>query len=619
MVIAIFAFVIMALPVGAVDDGPLVAVSRINSRNTAEFIEIHNYSTTPVEISELNIRVFNSAGNQNFSRTMRNSVFAPGGFIVIAQSGALADFDESFTANSITPQGGRIEIWLDGQMESDICWGTIDSCAEVITIADSDIFMSDRCQDDEICANETTRFGGLSDIVEPTLPCEYNYEILADDPACVAPTDPTDPIDPPINHCAGIMITEIGANLDEENKFIEIFNPTDAEIDLTGCRVEVATGASAPRTFVFDAESLDAGEYRVIGTVGTAIVINKTTGGTICILSTDGQVEESCVTYGALKANTSWALIGDVWQETTAMTPGAANPLPKPLNLCEGLTINEIGANIDEQFIEIANSTNAPVDLTDCRLMTNRSATKYYEFGVEILSVGALKVVKIADTELTLTKTTAGTVYILSSDGQAEVDAISYSNLTKNTSWALVGDGWVQTFNITMGRENVYQEFPACQEGYFRNLETGRCNKFVEPSVPAPCAAGQYRNPETNRCRKIETGSTLAPCQEGYERNPLTNRCRKITTDTGGLKPCAEGYERNPDTNRCRKITSSEPGQYAVRIDPPGANSLWQWVGGGIVAATIAIVILQYRMEIGQFLRRLLQKIGRQKFATGVE
>ena len=632
-------------------DNSQIAVSRINSKNGEEFVEIYNFSPRPIAIANLDIKAYRNADPDakpnSTSKSFNNQTLVGNGFILIKQGGTASNSDASYgaTVNNITKDGGIVKVSLDSIPTYEICWGDVD-CENRINISDNSIFTTDRCSADLICASSEKRFGGLTDIAicqfnplflandencvdpNPAEPCEFNQGILANDPLCIEPADPEDPDDPPItppepetNNCAKLMITEISANVDEADKFIEIFNPTDMPLNLTGCQIvtynESGNPPSGSKTFIFGDEILDAGQYRAIKIADTPLKLNKTTGGTVCVVSIDGQIEEPCVTYGKLKANSAWALIGDNWQETFILTPGALNPEPLPLNLCAGLRVNEIGANLDDQFVEI--TADRDVDLTGCRLMTNRSATKYYEFGQEILLSGALKVISIADTDLTLTKTTTGTVYLIASDGVTEIDAVTYENLAKNTSWALVDSEWVQTYAITRGGVNVNQEFAACQEGYFRNLETGRCNKIVEPDVLKPCPEGQYRNPETNRCRSLtSSGTTLVPCQEGYERNPLTNRCRKIAT-TDDPKPCAEGYERNPETNRCRKIVSSAPAGFAVKMPPPDGNNLWQWAVGAIVALTGMVIIFQYRAEIGRFFQKLFKKTYDPNVATGVK
>jgi hypothetical protein len=82
-----------------------------------------------------------------------------------------------------------------------------------------------------------------------------------------------------------------------------------------------------------------------------------------------------------------------------------------------------------------------------------------------------------------------------------------------------------------------------------------KANELLESK---PCPAGQTRNGDTGRCINIiEEAAGLAPCSEGKERNPATNRCRNIASLATALKACAANQVRNPVTNRCRKIDGS--------------------------------------------------------------
>jgi hypothetical protein len=205
-------------------------------------------------------------------------------------------------------------------------------------------------------------------------------------------------------------------------------------------------------------------------------------------------------------------------------------------NECQGIILTEIGANLDsaEQFIELFNGSTEPVVVSGCQLQTNRSTTKTYVLGELELASGEYLAIYIKDTELTLTKTTSGTVYLLAEDSLVEVDVQGYANLKATTSWALLPSGeWKQTYTPTPGQANIWQEYP-------------------------PCPAGQVRNPDTGRCVNIiPADEVLKPCLPHQERNPETNRCRSIASSANELKPCAPGQERNPETNRCRSVSSA--------------------------------------------------------------
>lgn len=263
-------------------------------------------------------------------------------------------------------------------------------------------------------------------------------------------------------------------------------------------------------------------------------------------------------------------------------------------SVCRKLKLNEIGSYMfdEDQFIEIKNTSNETINLSNCYLSTEQEKDKTFDNFIELddydLAPNGVYSFNVIDTDLPpLTKTT-GIVYLLDSNARTVTDYKRYSQVKKDTTTALspTDNKWYSTYTATPGEINVIDEYPACDDGYVRNPETHKCQKkLVAPDQTggtddrtdnsnslAPCKEGYERNPTTNRCRKIyedETEPTLTPCKAGYERNPETNRCRKITTgdtnnssddssESSGLTPCKEGYYRNPETNRCKKITDSD-------------------------------------------------------------
>lgn len=303
------------------------------------------------------------------------------------------------------------------------------------------------------------------------------------------------------------------------------------------------------------------------------------------------------------------------------------------LNRCEGLKLNEIGANLPsgEQFIEVKNINSQELDISGCRLATNRN-NKNYIFDEIKLQAGEVLAVKMDQTELTLVKTTRGTVYLLDSD-ENEIDKVTYDKLATNSSYSLVNGEWLQTYALTPGKENIFERWLPCDEGYFRNEATGRCNKVALSGLPVPCRDDQYRSKETGRCRNITAVRSLVPCKEGQYRSEETNRCRSIASAVSTIKPCAddqfrnpvtnrckkiastdelkechEGYERNPQTNRCRKIltASTDTAPFAPqKVKQIAEGALGWWALGGVSILALAIAAWQWRFEASQLFRRV--------------
>ena len=280
---------------------------------------------------------------------------------------------------------------------------------------------------------------------------------------------------------------------------------------------------------------------------------------------------------------------------------------------CMGLIFTEIYAYFEvdyaEQFVEIYNSTDEIVPLDGCAISYKN---KFYDLTGELYPNEYLGY-RNADLKLTKNPTSNNVLTLADANG-ADVASLTYLNGQKKaTSYAFFGTDesgiaiWRQTYAITPAEENVYQEFKSCPTGKVTNPLTGNCINFFEEEPLPDCPAGKFRNPETNRCKSYETlSSILAPCAEGYFRNPETNRCKKIVTTTE-LKPCDEGWERNPETNRCRKIRENDGADYGVQ--PTAYTDKSSFIGYGALAAAVTggvlYIVLQFRHEIGKFLRKL--------------
>lgn len=344
-------------------------------------------------------------------------------------------------------------------------------------------------------------------------------------------------------------------------------------------------------------------------------------------------VYDACLNLGGIDAGVPDGLYRD------QLTGNCTDVPPIPINICQGIIISEIAANVDDQFIELHNKTDKPVDLDGCLLQTNRN-NRTYEIEDIVLEPYAYMAIAVSDTDLLLTKTTTGSVYLLSADESVETDSVTYKNLSKNTSWSLIGETWQQTYLITPSELNVYQRYPACETGYFRSEETGRCNKIAEIIPLADCGEGRERNLDTGRCRNVVVGSSLTPCKEGQYRSEETNRCRSIvSTVASALKPCADDQFRNPETNRCRKIASSEdltdcgegrernpetnrcrnvqtasmplaPFATEPTIQQVQQDMLGWWMFGGVSLIAVGYAGWQWRFEAGRLMQQVRGKLS---------
>ena len=486
----------------------------------------------------------------------------------------------------------------------------------------------------------------------------------------------TDNSDKSTEENAPILISKIS----QDKKYVEMYNPTNQNVNLAGWKIEYYAGSGAKTVGkiaktvgkIFKDEVISANEFLVLSNdkiLAGAIKFDNNLGlaqndGSVVLLRSDGSVADT-VGWGNNSKSAGSPIKGGVkivWrcfideniidskflsgknlnnQEIVPYSrPNCKSPEPNPesskeLNKCEGLKLNEIASNVDEQFIEIINSGEKTVITTGCKLTVGDSGVRENISDIE-LNPGEFLTIKIKNTKLKLPKT-KGKVYLLDEAG-SQIDSAEYEKLAKSSSWSLIDDEWMQTFMITENSENIFKEYPDCQSGYERNV-LGRCVKIATPPVESPCPVGQYRHPETRRCRKIEAEKTITPCKDGYYRseetgrcrsiasaaaktlkpcpegqfsNSSTGRCKKIASTDDIVKECPEGFERNPQTKRCRKIKSANmpaAGSAAAEVKQVAGATWGWWVFGGVSLLAVGYGVWQWRWEISQIVRKMRESI----------
>ena len=480
-----------------------------------------------------------------------------------------------------------------------------------------------------------------------------------------------------IEENAPILISKIS----QDKKYVEIYNPTNQNVNLAGWKIEYHTGSGVETVGkIFKDEVISANGFLVLSNdkmLAGAIKFDNNLGlaqndGSVVLSRSDGSVSDTvgwgnnsksagspikggvkivwrCVIDGNIidsKNNSTDFLSGKnlnnqevlPYSRPSCKKP-ESNPGSKPpreLNKCEGLKLNEIASNVDEQFIEIVNSGEKTVITTGCKLAVGDAGVRENIGDIE-LSPGEFLTIKIKNTNLKLPKT-KGKVYLLDEAGSKIDAAAEYSSMPKGASWSLVDDEWTRTFAVTEGAANIFKEYPDCQSGYERNA-LGKCVKIVTPPVEGSCPVGQYRHPETRRCRKIEATKTITPCKDGYYRseetgrcrsiasaaaktlkpcpegqfrNSTTGRCKKIASTDDIAKECPEGFERNPQTKRCRKIKSANMptvGSAAAEVKQVAGATWGWWVFGGVSLLAVGYGVWQWRWEISQFVRKIRESI----------
>ena len=253
--------------------------------------------------------------------------------------------------------------------------------------------------------------------------------------------------------CPTLSFTEILAYYVESNaeQFVEIYNDSDEEVSLDGCRIlyrkkeyELSGVVEAKGYFVYHPD-------------GFKLTKNPSKENTIGLVDVKGTIVDELVYYNGQRKGVAYALVKDgdevEWMQTYLATPGAENIYQQFRSCEEGKVINELTGNCVKEQVEV----------------------------IKICPEG---------------------YYLNEATGRCKKEQVLIEKTCK--------DGYY--LNESTGRcRKIATETAVkiCNEGYYLNPLTGRCKKIVVEEEKT-CKEGYYLNPLTGRCKKNQenTGAT---------------------------------------------------------------------------------------------------------------
>lgn len=397
------------------------------------------------------------------------------------------------------------------------------------------------------------------------------------------PSVPTNPEpDETFDFTSSLIIKAInpGYKVNEQNdvgEFIELQNLSDAPILLAGVSLRYTNGSGKKITLLnFPEDSFLTGEYLLArykkspdaeqSDITYATSLALTTGplelvfgdevvDTICwtgktgcassFKSADPTTLVRNLSTGEFTHLPSYDAHYDVTSENLIL-PEPPDPVADETDnnkspQCPTLEFSEIFTyytdEASEQFIEFFNHGNQTVHLDGCAI---RYKKKSYQLSGEVPAQSYFAYYPHESFSLTKNPTTSNQIELIDADGQVVDELVYQHGQKKSMSYAKFYDAsgvetWAQTYALTPGAANNFQEQRTCPVGKTINPLTGNCVNVTSVNNSATeCPAGKYRNPLTGRCKNISSTSSTKECAEGYERNPETNRCRKIKTENQG-------------------------------------------------------------------------------------
>ncbi|HET7673689.1 MAG TPA: lamin tail domain-containing protein [Candidatus Saccharimonadales bacterium] len=382
----------------------LESVTCLDEDGKTEFVEIYNPLSQEIDVTNWEIDYTSASGKTTTPLYVFDGKILPSSYVLLAHDGHYADLaDAVFGVNDtkssgmLARSGGHIQIKDDtGQIIDMVGWGSavqIDFWPIVTEIPPG--FSTKRIMPDDALFDTGIAF------LAPTLPIDlaaggYIINQQTGDGTGYGNQDGDNNSDngdtdtggmgggdsQAQTSCDGIIISELLVNpggSDSGHEFIELHNPTDKTISITGCKLQTTDSS---KMYEFTDKEISPGEYLAFYNDLTGLTLTNSGGGKVFLVSPDESEDIYESDYPAsLDDDVSWSLIDGKWAQTFSVTPGAKNKL-LALKPCPAGEFRNPGTNRCNNIIEEAGGL-APCapgkernpDTHRCRNITSLSST----------------------------------------------------------------------------------------------------------------------------------------------------------------------------------------------------------------------------------------------------
>jgi hypothetical protein len=157
---------------------------------------------------------------------------------------------------------------------------------------------------------------------------------VTDPPAADPEPEPDQPTIPDAN--VGLkspLLSELLPNpaspqTDQDDEFIELYNPNDSPFDLSGYVLEVGL-TTKKRHIIPQGTELPSHAFLALFSADTNLTLSNS-GSQVVLVDPLGAVLASSTAYGVAKDGQSWVLANGTWQWTTKPTPNGVNVITTP-------------------------------------------------------------------------------------------------------------------------------------------------------------------------------------------------------------------------------------------------------------------------------------------------
>lgn len=316
----IFAFIIivliifgMPLSLSASSKNILITEVQTGSSTSAseEFVEIYNSSANDLDLSGWSMYYKSATGT---SWTKKASVISgtlkPGDFWLFS---ANLPGNTSFSSG-LSGTGGNLQIRDKlGNTIDQFGWGNANASLGTpasISAGGQSMYRIYNFET-KIFSNTDNNFADF-DISDAPTPAKFPIQDTAEQDTEVAVY--------PKLELSEIFPDPTSPQVDTADEFIEIYNPTDQEVDLSGWKLKDESGDE----YLIKDKSIAPKSRLAIFVLESKITLNNT-GDIITLLDPNGSLVDESADYESAEPGLSWSKISGVWQWTVGPTANAEN------------------------------------------------------------------------------------------------------------------------------------------------------------------------------------------------------------------------------------------------------------------------------------------------------
>lgn len=325
--------------------------------NVGEFIELQNLSDVPIALAGYSLRYTNGSGNTTTLYTFLEGSYLTGKHLLLSYYKPSMPADITYRGNGLAMKAGPLELVYNDGVVDTVCWNNTADCEEEFKKDSKTSYRSTLVRDLATGGFARLKMDDYIPHYDPDTPSLY---IEPDEDTNFEDTDSSaEEVKSP--QCRGLEFSELLTyyTTDKSEQFIELYNSSSSEINLSGCDISYKN-----KTYPLSG-IVSAGGYHVLyQSEQFSLTKNPKNPVTLTLIDADGAILDELAYPNGQKKSTSFARTFDeagneTWRVTYAITPGAENVYQKFRTCEEGKTINEATGNC-VKVTSVSSNTLAP-------------------------------------------------------------------------------------------------------------------------------------------------------------------------------------------------------------------------------------------------------------------